>query len=292
MKTLKYLFQSLRPKQWVKNLLVFAALVFSQKLFVVEDFLKATAAFLIFCGLSGAIYLVNDVCDFERDRQHPEKCNRPIAAGLLSKKVALAEAAGLFGLGLGFGFKLGAGFGLVTTFYAILTLSYSLFLKNFVILDVLLVSAGYVLRAIAGALSISVEISPWLLSCTLFLALFLSVGKRRHEFLTLTNASAHRKSLGEYTTNLLDSMLVMTATASMLSYTLYTQAAETVKKFGTSNLIYTTPFVIYGLFRYFYLIYQKNRGGSPAETLITDFPLLLDIFLWGVIVVGIIYGSR
>lgn len=292
MNTLKHLFLSLRPKQWIKNLLVFAALIFAQRLFIIEDLLKVWEGFFIFCGLSGAIYLINDICDVEKDRQHPKKRNRPIAAGVVPMKTALATALVLFGLGLGFGFRLGFEFVLVATVYTILTISYSFFLKNFVILDVLIVSAGFVLRAIAGALIISVVISPWLLSCTLFLALFLSVGKRLHEFLNLTDASGRRRSLEEYTQNLLDSMLITTATASIISYTLYTQAEETVRKFGTGSLIYTVPFVVYGVFRYLYLIYQKNQGESPSEVFLTDIPLLLNIFLWGVCIVGIIYWQK
>lgn len=281
MKTFFLIIQSLRPKQWTKNLIVFAGLIFSQKLFVLKDFLTALAAFGIFCLLSGAVYLVNDIVDIEKDRQHPEKRKRPLASGKLSIRAATIVAGILPIVSLGLASIINKEFVLVGVAYYFLITSYSFFLKKIVIVDVMTVAMGFVLRAVAGAVAIQVEASSWFLICTILLALFLGLAKRRHELVTLVEkAHHHRESLLHYTPQLLDQLIAAVTSSTILAYALYTMGEETVKKFGTSNLIYTLPFVIYGIFRYLYLMYVKQGGGSPERVLLTDRPLILNILLY------------
>jgi len=283
---------SLRPHQWTKNLVVLAALCFSKHLFDDADaVVRAGAALVIFCGLSGAVYLVNDLADVERDRLHPAKRARPIASGALDVRVARAAAVTLIALGLPSAFALGAPFLLCAAAYLALNLAYSFGLKDVVIIDVLAIAIGFVLRAVAGALAIQVVFSDWLLVCTILLALFLALAKRRHELVTLEDAAGHRRILSEYTPYLLDQMIAVVTASCLTAYAFYTLAPETVEKYRTERLALTIPFVIYGIFRYLYLVHRKEQGGSPSDVLLTDRPLLAATVLWAVVVVLIVYTA-
>jgi 4-hydroxybenzoate polyprenyltransferase len=280
----------MRPRQWVKNLFVLAGLLFAQKLFTPRAVL-ALAAFAIFCALSGAMYLLNDVADREKDRLHPRKRERPIASGRLSVPVAMVAALVLLVLALGAGVAISWTFAGVALAYAVLLTSYSVWLKHIVLVDVLAVAVGFVLRAVAGAVAIDVEISGWLLICTILLALFLALGKRRHEYLALGDeAGRHRPILAEYSAGLLDQMIAVVTASTVTAYALYTMSPETVAKFHTHLLPATLPFVLYGIFRYLYLLYRKQLGGNPSELFLNDGPLLLNTFLWFVVVLAIVYG--
>ena len=281
---------SLRPQQWTKNLIVFAALLFGRELLDPESVARATAAFVAFCALSGTVYLVNDVVDRENDRRHPLKCNRPIASGALSVPTAVLTAVVLGAAALVWAFWIGRGFGVVSVTYLLLLCAYSGPLKHMVIIDVLTIAIGFVLRAAAGALALGVAISHWLLVCTILLALFLALSKRRHEIVLLAGgASGHRRILQEYSPYLLDQMIAVVTAATLMGYALYTVSPETIEKFGSDQLLLTFPFPIYGIFRYLYLVHQKQGGGSPAEMLLADRPLLACVALWAVSVAVIIY---
>jgi 4-hydroxybenzoate polyprenyltransferase len=281
---------SLRPGQWAKNLLVFAGLLFGLRLFDVTEVLRAVAAFLIFCLLSGVVYLINDVADRESDRQHPLKARRPIASGALSVHAARTAAVLLGGVALVSSFALGVPFFAVSVAYLALLALYSGPLKHIVIIDVLTIAIGFVLRAVAGAVAVEVEISHWLLVCTILLALFISLAKRRHELVLLADgAASHRPILGEYSPYLLDQMISVVTASTLIAYVFYTISPETEQKFGTAWLGLTIPFPLYGIFRYLYLVHQREGGGSPADLLLTDRPLLICVTLWAVAVALIIY---
>jgi 4-hydroxybenzoate polyprenyltransferase len=281
---------SLRPRQWSKNLFVFAGLIFSQSLFT-PLFWPALAAFLIFCALSGAIYVFNDLADVEKDRLHPTKRNRPIASGALATPTAAALGVVLLVGSLGAAFRLSVPFFLVAAAYAILLTAYSLWLKHLVILDVLTVAAGFVLRAVGGAAAIAVEISGWLVICTILVALFLALGKRRHEYRTLRgDAAAHRPILAEYSESFLDQMVAVVTASTVTAYALYTMSPDTVAKFHTRLLPVTLPFVLYGIFRYLYLLYRRELGGNPSDLLLNDRALLVNTVLWMLSLLVIIYG--
>ena len=281
---------SVRPGEWTKNLFVFAGLLFGQHLTDPVAVGRATAGFLIFCSLAGVVYLVNDVADRDRDRQHPRKRDRPIASGALSVSAALT-AASLLGIGaLAWAWWMGRDFGLVATAYVLLLVLYSGPLKHIVIIDVLTIAIGFVLRVVAGAVAIGVPISQWLLICTILLALFLGLSKRRHEIVLLADgATGHRRILQEYSPYLLDQMIGVVTASTLMAYILYATSHETAEKFGTSLLGLTIPFPLYGIFRYLYLVHRKEGGGSPAELLLNDRPLLACVALWAVAVVVIIY---
>ena len=284
------IYKSLRPQQWIKNLFIFAPLVFSQNLGNWPVVLKASGAFLIFCLLSGSLYILNDLKDLEEDRLHPKKSKRPLASGRLKKRYAVTAFFLLFSASLILSFSLNLAFFLCALVYAVLQGSYSFFLKHIVIVDVFVVAAGFLIRVIAGGLAIEVELSPWLLLCTILLALFLAMSKRRHEIILLEkNAENHRPILKEYHPYLLDQMIAVVTASTVISYCLYTISEETIAKFGTTHLIYTVPFVLYGIFRYLYIVHQKKEGGSPEAIIIKDRPLLIDIFLWIVSIVVILY---
>ena len=290
MSQLGQLFLSLRPQQWTKNLVLLAALVFAESLFDVPSVLVASAAFVIFCLLSSAVYLVNDLADLEQDRKHPVKRNRPLAAGKLSARLAIGAAVVLVTGGLAASYWLAPGFGVVVTIYFATMTAYSFILKNIVILDVLIVAFGFVLRAVAGALAIDVIFSNWLLTCTLLAALFLALAKRRQELTLLASGAAeHRRILGEYSPYLLDQMIAVVTASTLVCYALYTSAPETVARFGTDRLIWTLPFVLYGIFRYLYLIHQKEEGGDPTKVLLNDRPILVTVALWAATIVTLIY---
>ncbi len=283
---------SLRPRQWSKNLFVFAGLIFSQSLFT-SLFWPALGAFLIFCALSGAIYVFNDLADVEKDRVHPTKRNRPIASGALAAPTAAVLGVVLLVGSLVAAFRLSVPFGLVAAAYAILLTAYSLWLKHLVILDVLTVAAGFVLRAVAGAAAIAVEISGWLVICTILVALFLALGKRRHEYRTLKGeAAAHRPILAEYSESFLDQMVAVVTASTVTAYALYTMSPDTVAKFHTRLLPVTLPFVLYGIFRYLYLLYRRELGGNPSDLLLNDRALLVNSVLWMLALLVIIYGPE
>jgi 4-hydroxybenzoate polyprenyltransferase len=284
---------SLRPEQWTKNLLVFAPLIFAEKLFDPPSVRASFAGFAIFCALSSVVYLINDIADRDRDRQHPLKRFRPIAARELSVPAALTAAALLGVIAGGAAFLLGRRFGIVAMTYLGLMMLYSGPLKHILIVDVMTIAVGFVLRAFAGAAAIDVVISHWLFVCTILGALFISLAKRRHELVLLAGgAAAHRRILGEYSEYLLDQMMVIVACATLISYIFYTISPETVTKFGTTALELTIPFPLYGIFRYLYLVHRREAGGSPADLLLQDRPLLVCVVLWVVAAVLIIYGSR
>ncbi len=282
----------MRPTQWVKNLIIFAVLIFSMNLFKLDLLLRDIIAFCFFCILSGCVYIINDYADLENDRQHPVKSLRPMASGVVPPGFALRAAIVLSAVGLGGSFLLGIGFGLIAFAYYALVIAYSFYLKNVVILDVFSIALGFVIRALAGGIAIHKGISAWFLICTMFLALFLALAKRRHELILLVNdAHRHRKSLAEYSSTFLDQMIAIVTTSTVLSYAMFTVSSESLEyqRFQTHNLIYTVPFVLYGIFRYLYLAYHKEQGGSPTKILLTDRALLLDILLWSVVCSLILY---
>jgi 4-hydroxybenzoate polyprenyltransferase len=284
------LLRSLRPAQWTKNLLVFAALIFAVRLFHLPSLTAATAAFVIFCALSGVIYLINDIADRETDRQHPIKRLRPIAAGDLPVSLALAAAFILSTAAVAGAFALGWRFGTIALVYLALQAMYSGPFKHIVIIDVLVVAIGFVLRAAGGAVAIDVQISDWLLVCTILLALFIALAKRRHELVLLADSAAgHRKILGEYSPYLLDQMISVVTASTLIAYIFYAISPDTAARFGTPWLGLTIPFPIYGIFRYLYLVHRREEGGSPADLLISDRPLLLCVTLWIAAVVLIVY---
>jgi len=281
---------SIRPGEWTKNLFVFAGLLFGQRLTDAVAVKRAGLAFLIFCALAGVVYLVNDVADRDRDRQHPRKRNRPIASGALGVPTALGAAAVLTACGLGAAWWLGRDFFAVAAGYLLLLVLYSGPLKHIVIIDVLTIAIGFVLRVAAGAVAIGVPISQWLLICTILLALFLGLSKRRHEIVLLADgAIGHRRILEEYSPYLLDQMIGVVTASTLMAYMLYATSHETADRFGTSLLGLTIPFPLYGIFRYLYLVHRKEGGGSPAELLLNDRPLLACVALWAVGVAVIIY---
>jgi 4-hydroxybenzoate polyprenyltransferase len=281
---------SVRPGEWTKNLFVFAGLLFGQRLTDPIAAERASIAFVIFCALAGVVYLVNDVADRDRDRQHPRKSLRPIASGALGVPTAVVAAAVLSIGALTAAWWLGRDFGLVATGYLLLLVLYSGPLKHVVIIDVLTIAIGFVLRVAAGAVAIGVPISQWLLICTILLALFLGLSKRRHEIVLLADgAIGHRRILEEYSPYLLDQMIGVVTASTLMAYILYATSHETAEKFGTSLLGLTIPFPLYGIFRYLYLVHHKEGGGSPAELLLNDRPLLACVALWALAVTVIIY---
>ncbi len=281
---------SLRPEQWTKNVVVFAGVLFGMQLFDRAALVRTIAAFAIFCALSGVVYLINDVADCEADRRHPLKCKRPIASGDLSAGAALTAAVVIGAVGLSAAFWLGTQFGIVSALYVALQALYSKSFKHVVILDVMTVALGFVLRAVAGAVVVAVPISHWLLACTILGALFLALSKRRHELTLLADgAIEHRRILGEYSPYLLDQMISVVTASTLIAYIFYTISPETQQKFQTQWLGLTIPFPLYGIFRYLYLVHQKEGGGSPTRMLLNDRPLLACVALWALAVVIIIY---
>jgi 4-hydroxybenzoate polyprenyltransferase len=292
MSTLWLVVVSARPGEWIKNTVLFAALFFSQNLLNAELLAKSLVAFAYFCFATGGVYLINDICDRDRDKKHPRKSTRPIASGALPVVLAMPVAIVLLATAVLGAFLLNLPFGLITSAYVVLNIAYSNWLKHVVILDVFSIAAGFVLRVVAGAVVIDVVMSHWLLICTMLLALFLGFSKRRYELVNLANdASLHRSVLAEYDAPFLDMMIGIVTSVTVIAYVLYTISDETVKRFHTDGLLLTVPFVLYGIFRFLYQIYHKNGGGDPSRTLLTDGPLLVDILLWGIVCGIVIYGS-
>ncbi len=286
---LAQLLKTMRPKQWTKNVFVLAALVFDTKLVAPLFLLKAFSAFVLFCAISSAVYLINDLADMEKDRQHPAKRNRPLASGQLAPRVAVVAAVVLIIASMLLSYLLDTSFAAFAAAYLILMVFYSFWLKNIVLVDVFVVAAGFVLRVAAGAAVVQAErFSPWLYLCTLFLALFIAISKRRHELVLLNeNANAHRSIFDEYSVPLLDDMIRLVTTATAMAYSLYTFSASNLPK--NRAMMLTIPFVLYGLFRYMYLIHIKGEGGAPEELILEDKPLLLAVVLWAVSAVAILY---
>jgi len=283
---------AMRPRQWIKNLVVFAALLFALRLTDPEALLRAAIAFVLFCATSGAVYIVNDLFDVERDRRHPTKSRRPIASGALGTVPAIVAVAVLLSGSLVVGFALSPPFGAVLLIYAALNLAYSMWLKEVVILDVMVIAAGFVLRAVGGGLVIDVEISKWLIMCTILLSLFLAFCKRRQELETLDQAHEHRTILKEYSVAFLDQMINVVTASTVVSYMFYTMSEDVEQKLHTEYLYLTVPFVLYGIFRYLYLVHRHGRGASPTQALLTDRPLLLCVGLWGGTVILLLYVAR
>jgi 4-hydroxybenzoate polyprenyltransferase len=281
---------TLRPQQWVKNFVLFAGLIFSQNLNKPEFIWKSLAGFALFCLLSSSVYIFNDITDVESDRRHPLKSSRPIASGQLKIPHAVLLFGILAAVSLGLSVWLSPAFALTAAGYFVLNLVYSVYLKNVVIIDVMSIAAGFVIRAVAGAVVIGVEISAWLVVCTILLALFLGFGKRRHELLLLENqATDHRKILSEYSPYFLDQMISVVTASTVVAYAFYTLSPDIEMKLGTKHMDLTIPFVLYGVFRYLYLIHQKEGGGSPTRMLLTDKPILANVILWLAAVVLVVY---
>ena len=279
---------ALRPKQWIKNGFVLAALVISRHLFDATNVWRASSAAVMFILLSGAVYLINDVFDRGNDRKHPQKKNRAIASGRVPVSVAVAIAVLLVVVGLYGAFDLDKRFGIVAVVYCIQNLAYSMVLKNVVILDVMIIASGFLLRAIGGAFAINVSISSWFILCTMLLSLFLGFVKRRQE-ITLLGAGDHRRILEDYDRGFLDQAIGIVTAGSLVAYALYTMSPEVTEKLGTEHLNLTIPFVIYGLLRYLHVVYKKGEGGDTASTLLNDTPLIVNGVLWMITLVAVLY---
>jgi 4-hydroxybenzoate polyprenyltransferase len=283
---------ALRPRQWSKNLVIFAGLVFAQKLLQLSCLKTSLLAFIAFCLCASSVYLINDIKDIEKDRLHPVKRLRPVPAGIITPTQAGILSAILAFSSLALAFALNLNFGLMLSFYWAMMIAYTFRLKHVVIVDILIISAGFIIRALSGAVVLEVMISRWLIACTIFLSLFLILAKRRNEIIEMGNgATNHRAILGEYGERFLDQMIAVVTACTVISYVLYTVDPETVAKFGTHNLIFTIPFVIYGIFRYLYLVYQRNLGGRPEVVLLTDRPLIFSLCLWVLAAMLIIYQT-
>jgi 4-hydroxybenzoate polyprenyltransferase len=291
--TLSGLFKTMRPKQWTKNGFVFLGLIFSDDrlFFSPVPFAKTTLAFIIFCLLSSAVYLVNDIADIEKDRQHPRKRLRPLPAGQVKIWQAAVLAFLIVVICIPAAFLLNPAFAVIATIYLLTMMAYSFALKNMVIIDVFTVSAGFVLRAMAGPLVLDIHVSPWLYVMTTLLALFLILNKRRHELVLLDDAATnHRQILKEYSPRLLDQMIAVVTSSTVMAYCLYTFTAPNLPE--DHSMMLTIPFVLYGIFRYLYLVHQRNQGGSPDEVAVKDLPILIDVVLWGLSALLILYVLR
>lgn len=275
-----------RPKQWIKNLFVFGAMVFARHVFDVGYVKMVSMAFLCFCLISSSVYILNDIVDAKKDMLHPKKKYRPIASGLIGRMEALGILFVLAPCAIGLSFFLDIYFGIVVLLYFINNVFYSLKVKNMVILDVMSIAMGFLLRVIGGALVIRIYISPWILLCTLLLSLFLGFSKRRNELVTLSgNADKHRQILEEYSLEFIDNMLSIVTASTVMAYSLYTFSSDNTNYY----MMITIPFVLYGIFRYQYIVYKKNEGGSPEETVMSDIPLVINIILWVLASVIILY---
>jgi len=289
--TLPPLIAAMRPRQWSKNVFVLAGIVFAGKLFERPAQLRVLSCFVLFCAASSAVYLVNDVVDRSTDAHHPLKRLRPIASGRLSPAIAVAASLALTAGALVAAALLNRATLAIIAAYLASSFAYSFWLKRVFLLDVMTVAAGFVLRAVAGAACIGAEISPWLLVCSFLLALFLALGKRRSELMLLgQDATSHRMALGHYSLALVDSWLTALAAAAIVSYAIYTQSPRTVEHFGTTNLLYTVPFVIYALFRYQHHVLRQDAGGDPGNLLVQDRALWMALLGWGITAAVVIYG--
>lgn len=280
---LKEILISMRPKQWYKNLVIFIGIAFSLNLLNVHLWIIVIAAFIIFCLLSGSIYIINDVLDIEKDKKHPKKRKRPLPSGALKPYQAIISATLFIIISFIGSYLINIPFLITAVSFFLLIMVYNLFLKHYIIVDILVISTGFVIRAIAGAVAISVIVSPWLIICAFLLALFLALGKRRHELILLGDeAKEHRQSLEGYSSQILDQMTIITTSTLIMSYSLYTFFT------GKIAMMLTIPFAFYGIFRYLLLIHSENMGGEP-EMLFKDRGMLISIILWVLIVIGVLY---
>lgn len=304
---LPYLLRTMRPKDWIKNFFVFAAIAFSRDTernipswLDFDKLITVGIAFVLFCMVASAIYLINDLVDIEKDRAHPKKRHRPLASGRLSPTVAKVAAVALLVIALPLGFVIdytsnpvtGQNFDfgfILVTYLFIQGIAYSYYLKNIVILDIFTIAAGFVLRAVAGAVVINIEITHWLLICMGLLALFLGLSKRRAELVLLEGgAGEHRRILDEYSIPFLDQMISIVTASTLIAYTLFTTTAETLPLEPFPTMLLTVPFVIYAIFRYLYLVYKYGSGGSAAEVVLTDRPFAISLIIWGIIAVAVL----
>ena len=289
---LKALLKTMRPKQWIKNVFVFAAIVFDRQLTNWTAVGNTVLTVIAFCLVSSTIYIINDLIDIEKDRQHPTKRKRPLPSGKLSPKVAIAAAIVIPLICIPSAFAFSVPLGLLLSLYLVLMIVYSFYLKHIVIIDVMTIAAGFVLRVAAGVVVIDVaRFSPWLYVCMTLLALFLAVGRRRHELFALgQNANSHRASLEHYSLDMIDQMSVVVTSAAIMAYSLYTFSAENLPQpNGQPLMMLTIPFVLYGIFRYQYLIHVKNEGGTPEDIVMGDIPFMADMALYGVAVLILMY---
>jgi len=288
---LKHLLKAMRLRQWTKNSFVFFALIFDKQLFLREPFLKTLGGFFLFCLISSAVYLFNDIADIEADRQHPEKKHRPLASGKLPVNLALTGALILAAVSIALGYLLAPAFAVIVAVYFIINLLYSYWLKHIPILDVLIVSSGFVLRVGAGVALITVErFSPWLYMITVLFSLYIGLGKRRAEMSRLAQgASAHRKVLDGYTIPLLDQYITIVSGMTIVAYSLYTFSAPNLP--DNNSMMLTIPFVVYGIFRYLQLIHTGHAAGAPDEVALKDRPLQATVLLWGLAVIAVFYLS-
>ncbi len=285
--------QTMRPKQWIKNLIIFAPLAFAQKLLDFDMAIRSIGAFIVFCLASSSVYLVNDILDKEADSHHPEKKNRPIASGRLSVTAAAVAAAAVLAASLAGALAIDLKILIIVAAYMALNAAYSAFLKKIVIVDAFCIAFGFILRMLAGAEALrsidpNIVVSTWIVLCTLLGSLFLAFCKRRHELGLEEAAASHRASLEEYGIRFLDQMIAISTACTVMAYALWTMWQETIDKFG-HGLFWTIPFVCYGIFRYLYLVHQKDLGGSPSKIFLSDVPLIVNILLWIGSVMGILY---
>ena len=283
------LIKTMRPRQWVKNVFVFAPLVFDVKLFEPRYLAQTVAGFILLCLVSGTVYIINDLVDIEQDRQHPKKRNRPLASGRVNKSTAIIFAIAIPIVALPAGFLVDALFGVILTGYLLLQIAYSFWLKKVVIIDVMTIAAGFLLRVAAGVPLVEAErFSPWLYICMALLALLIGFGKRRQELVLLKeNANAHREILQEYNLTLLDHIISIVTASTLVAYALYTFSAPNLP--ANHAMMLTIPFVLYGIFRLLYLMHVKGLGGAPEEIALTDRPLQITFLLWGLSVVAAMY---
>ncbi len=294
--TIPALIRLLRPKQWTKNLFVFSALVFSQHLFEWEYARLSLMAFVLFSATASIIYIINDILDRDRDRLHHKKKHRPIASGAISVPSAITTAIIALGILVPTALGLPLKFGFCLAMYFVMNLAYSLFLKEVVLIDVFVIAVGFMLRVVGGAYVIDVPISSWLILTTMFLSLFLAVAKRRGELVMLESGNVQspttRKVLEHYSVDFTEQLCTICASGFVISYALYTVSDRTVKMFGTENLIFTTPFVLYGVFRYLYLLHKKNLGENPTEVILTDIPMILNFVGYALAMFFILYLNK
>jgi len=284
----------LRPKHWIKNIFVFAALIFSLNLFNIVKLTASLQAFFAFCFASSFVYIINDIIDIEQDRKHPKKRNRPIASGKISIRNAVVISSICLVTSITLAYFINLNTLIIIIIYIFVNIIYSMKIKNVVILDVMFIALGFILRMIAGATAIEVSFSNWILLTTLFISLFLGFGKRRGEIL-LSNNNTQKNSrfvLKLYSTQFLDYMIISSVTLTIISYALYTIDSEVIKRFGTDKLIYTVPLVIYGIFRYLYVIYRSDSDGDPTEVVLKDKSIISVVLLWILLVIGLIYGIK
>jgi 4-hydroxybenzoate polyprenyltransferase len=286
------LLEAMRPMKWARNGFVLTALIFDKKVFNLPAVFNAGVAFVLFCLVASGVYLVNDLFDMERDRQHPKKCKRPLASGRLPVPVAIVAAIVFLGVGVGIGFAMRASLGAILLVYTLINIAYSLGLKHIVLVDTFAVASGYVLRVAAGAAAVVVErFSPWLYVFTLFLAMLVSLAKRRQELLMLAdNAGAHRTSLNEYTKVFFDQSISMMACGTIVVYSLYTFFAPNLP--SDHAMMLTIPLAMFAFLRYLFLVFSRDEGGDPDVLLWTDKPLVASIALWGVVAAAVLYWLK